>query len=63
MKVFSIIVLDCESVGHYIWLFFCDVSGFYTVKFFDGVIKTVKGIKVKPFRKEVRSDSLSSNNN
>ncbi len=26
-------------------------SGFYTVKFFDGVIKTVKGIKVKPFRK------------
>lgn len=46
----------------YIWLFFCDVSGFYTVKFFDGVIKTVKGIKVKPFRKEVRCDSLSSNN-
>uniref|UniRef100_A0A8C1XL94 PHD finger protein 20, b n=1 Tax=Cyprinus carpio TaxID=7962 RepID=A0A8C1XL94_CYPCA len=32
-----------------------DKDGFYTVKFFDGVIKTVKGIKVKPFRKEVRS--------
>ncbi|XP_051736722.1 PHD finger protein 20b isoform X1 [Ctenopharyngodon idella] len=29
-----------------------DKDGFYTVKFFDGVIKTVKGIKVKPFRKE-----------
>ncbi|XP_016348481.1 PHD finger protein 20-like isoform X1 [Sinocyclocheilus anshuiensis] len=29
-----------------------DRDGFYTVKFFDGVIKTVKGIKVKPFRKE-----------
>uniref|UniRef100_A0A8C2DVL5 PHD finger protein 20, b n=1 Tax=Cyprinus carpio TaxID=7962 RepID=A0A8C2DVL5_CYPCA len=28
-----------------------DKDGFYTVKFFDGVIKTVKGIKVKPFRK------------
>ncbi|XP_016364649.1 PHD finger protein 20-like isoform X3 [Sinocyclocheilus rhinocerous] len=29
-----------------------DRDGFYTVKFFDGVIKRVKGIKVKPFRKE-----------
>ncbi|XP_026114610.1 PHD finger protein 20-like isoform X1 [Carassius auratus] len=29
-----------------------DKDGFYTVKFFDGVIKTVKGIKVKPFHKE-----------
>ncbi|XP_052450199.1 PHD finger protein 20 isoform X3 [Carassius gibelio] len=28
-----------------------DKDGFYTVKFFDGVVKTVKGIKVKPFRK------------
>ncbi|XP_051517764.1 PHD finger protein 20-like isoform X2 [Myxocyprinus asiaticus] len=27
-------------------------DGFYTVKFFDGVVKTVKGIKVKPFHKE-----------
>ncbi|XP_030624013.1 PHD finger protein 20b isoform X2 [Chanos chanos] len=24
----------------------------YTVKFYDGVVKTVKGIKIKPFRKE-----------
>ncbi|XP_051962210.1 PHD finger protein 20-like isoform X2 [Xyrauchen texanus] len=29
-----------------------DKDGFYTVKFFDGVVKTVKGIKVKPFHKE-----------
>ncbi|KAI2649922.1 PHD finger protein 20 [Labeo rohita] len=36
-----------------------DKDGFYTVKFFDGVIKTVKGIKVKPFRKE-RSDSKTN---
>ncbi|KAF4096917.1 PHD finger protein 20b isoform X1 [Onychostoma macrolepis] len=35
-----------------------DKDGFYTVKFFDGVIKTVKGIKVKPFRK--RSDDKTN---
>ncbi|XP_065105953.2 PHD finger protein 20b isoform X1 [Paramisgurnus dabryanus] len=29
-----------------------DKDGSYKVKFFDGVVKTVKGIKVKPFRKE-----------
>ncbi|XP_056305625.1 PHD finger protein 20b [Danio aesculapii] len=29
-----------------------DKDDFYTVKFFDGIIKTVKGIKVKPFRKQ-----------
>ncbi|XP_072552846.1 PHD finger protein 20b isoform X2 [Salminus brasiliensis] len=29
-----------------------DKDDFYTVKFFDGVVKTVKGIKIKPFRKE-----------
>ncbi|TRY54063.1 hypothetical protein DNTS_034493, partial [Danionella cerebrum] len=28
-----------------------DKDDFYTVKFFDGIVKTVKGIKVKPFRK------------
>uniref|UniRef100_A0A673J652 PHD finger protein 20-like n=1 Tax=Sinocyclocheilus rhinocerous TaxID=307959 RepID=A0A673J652_9TELE len=31
-----------------------DKDGFYTVKFFDGVIKTVKGIKVKPIRKQTQ---------
>ncbi|XP_076131864.1 PHD finger protein 20-like isoform X1 [Alosa pseudoharengus] len=30
-------------------------DGSYTVKFFDGVVKTVKGIKVKPFQKERNS--------
>ncbi|KAL2103727.1 hypothetical protein ACEWY4_000595 [Coilia grayii] len=30
-------------------------EGSYTVKFFDGVVKTVKGIKVKPFQKERNS--------
>lgn len=35
------------------------VADSYTVKFFDGVVKTVKGIKIKPFRKEVRILSLS----
>lgn len=29
-----------------------DKDDFYTVKFFDGVVKTVKGIKIKPFNKE-----------
>ncbi|KAF5909035.1 PHD finger protein 20 isoform X3, partial [Clarias magur] len=29
-----------------------DKDDSYTVKFFDGVVKTVKGIKIKPFRKE-----------
>lgn len=28
----------------------------YTVRFFDGVVKTVKGIKIKPFRKENTSN-------
>ena len=28
-------------------------SASYTVKFYDGVIQTVKGIHVKPFIKEV----------
>ncbi|XP_057175483.1 PHD finger protein 20b isoform X2 [Triplophysa rosa] len=36
-----------------------DKDGNYTVKFFDGVVKTVKGIKVKPFRKE-SSDGRSN---
>lgn len=30
----------------------CDKDDSYTVRFFDGVIKTVKGIKVKPYSKE-----------
>lgn len=30
-------------------------SASYTVKFYDGVIQTVKGIHVKPFIKEVSS--------
>uniref|UniRef100_A0A673J3C6 PHD finger protein 20-like n=1 Tax=Sinocyclocheilus rhinocerous TaxID=307959 RepID=A0A673J3C6_9TELE len=34
-----------------------DRDGFYTVKFFDGVIKRVKGIKVKPFRKETNQQT------
>ncbi|XP_017342813.3 PHD finger protein 20b isoform X1 [Ictalurus punctatus] len=29
-----------------------DKDDSYTVRFFDGVVKTVKGIKIKPFRKE-----------
>lgn len=36
-----------------------DKDEFYTVKFFDGIIKTVKGIKVKPFRKQ-SSDGRSN---
>uniref|UniRef100_A0AAY4DTT4 C2H2-type domain-containing protein n=1 Tax=Denticeps clupeoides TaxID=299321 RepID=A0AAY4DTT4_9TELE len=27
-------------------------DGSYTVKFYDGVVKTIKGVKVKPFRRE-----------
>ncbi|XP_027000880.1 PHD finger protein 20b isoform X4 [Tachysurus fulvidraco] len=34
----------------------CDKDDFYTVKFFDGVVKTVKGMKIKPFRKENTSN-------
>ncbi|XP_046725477.1 PHD finger protein 20b isoform X3 [Silurus meridionalis] len=33
-----------------------DKDDFYTVKFFDGVVKTVKGIKIKPFSKENASN-------
>ncbi|XP_060749544.1 PHD finger protein 20b isoform X2 [Tachysurus vachellii] len=33
-----------------------DKDDFYTVKFFDGVVKTVKGMKIKPFRKENTSN-------
>ncbi|XP_066527825.1 PHD finger protein 20b isoform X2 [Hoplias malabaricus] len=32
-----------------------DKDDSYTVKFFDGVVKTVKGIKIKPIRKERKS--------
>ncbi|XP_053338871.1 PHD finger protein 20b isoform X2 [Clarias gariepinus] len=35
-----------------------DKDDSYTVKFFDGVVKTVKGIKIKPFRKENASSKL-----
>lgn len=36
-----------------------DKDDFYKVKFFDGVVKTVKGIKIKPFNKE-NSNSKSA---
>jgi len=36
-----------------------DPAASYTVKFYDGVIQTVKGIHVKPFTKEVHFVFLS----
>ncbi len=40
-----------KSSDSYLIFFYPAAS--YTVKFYDGVIQTVKGIHVKPFTKEV----------
>ena len=42
------------AIGDMVFISFpLSPSASYTVKFYDGVIQTVKGIHVKPFIKEV----------